>query len=485
MRRTLSFVSCIFMLLAWPCPEALYAQDASPAQKVKPTTIKAAPGKLVVETTLKGTVESDQAAELRLNMKSWQGPYLVKSAVPHGARVKKGQVVLELDTTKIDMALRDLRLDRDIADSAAKQLKAELPILEKLLPLNLAAAERDKRIADEDLKRYTEVEREQSRKSATFALDSQKHWLEYAQEELKQLQKMYRDKDLTEETEEIILKRQKHQIEQIEFSLASQKIQQDRQLQLELPRRDQQMQDAAAKAALAQQRAESTLPLELEQKRLALRKLEAELAKIDDRFSDLESDRSSMIFSAASDGIACHGHAERGQWNTATISGRLRPQGILQPNEVLMTVVASRAVSLVADVEEKDLHLLKEGLDGQAIPVGFPSLKLKARLTSLSPVPRAASSFEARVALELPENVTNVTPGMTVHAKFITYRNESALLVPTSAIFRDEGSEASHVFVKTDGEPQKTEVQIGNAAGGKTEILGGLKAGVEILATQP
>ena len=46
---------------------------------------------------------------------------------------------------------------------------------------------------------------------------------------------MYRDKDLTEETEEMILKRQKHQIEQLEFYLASQKIQHERQMQLDIP----------------------------------------------------------------------------------------------------------------------------------------------------------------------------------------------------------------------------------------------------------
>ena len=181
MSRLPSLVLCCFGLL-WLLDSATRGQDVAPsgaAEKAKPPTAKVETGKFVVETTLKGTVAADNAAELRLNMKTWAGPYVVKSAVAHGARVKKGQVVMELDSAKIDIAVREAGLDREIAESVYKQLKAELPILEKLLPINLAAAERDKRIADEDLKRYNDIEREQTKKSAAFGLESQQHRLEY------------------------------------------------------------------------------------------------------------------------------------------------------------------------------------------------------------------------------------------------------------------------------------------------------------------
>jgi len=469
-------------------PTAVHSQEASPsksAEKPKPATVKVEQGKLVVEMTLKGIVESEQTSELSLNAKSWTGPFTVKSAAPHGTRVKKGDIVLELDTVKIDQALRDLRLERELADIGVRQLKEELPVLEKFLPLNLAAAERDKRIAEEDFKRYSEIEREQTKKQSEFMLKSQTHYLDYAREELKQLEKMYRDKDLTEETEEIILKRQRNQIEQIEFNIASQKLRQDRELNVDLPRRDRIMQEAVEKQSLAWQKAQSSLRLELEQKRLSLQKLEAELAKSYERYGHLETDRAAMVVQAPSDGFVFHGQADRGQWNTAMITSRLRPNGALQPNEIFMTIVAPRPVAIRADVEEKDLHAFKELPRGEATPVGFPKLKLPAQLKSVSLIPRAAGSFEARISLDLPDSAADVMPGMAATVKFITYRNDTALLAPTSAIFRDEGSEASYVLVAGEGEPTKTEVQIGNASGGKTEILSGLKAGTEILAAKP
>ena len=190
-----------------------------------------------------------------------------------------------------------------------------------------------------------------------------------------------------------------------------------------------------------------------------------------------------MILLAPSDGIAGHGAAERGQWNTATISNPLR-RGVVQASEVVITVVADGPRSLLGDVDEKDLYLLKEGLTGHAIPTGYPNLTLSARLSSLSSVPRMGSSYEAQVALDVPAG-TSLTPGMTATAKFVAYRKDDALLVPSSAVFSDEGSDAKYVLVKTDGSPTRAEVRTGHSAGGKTEILDGVKADAEILTAKP
>ena len=467
---------------------AAHAQEpAKPSEPaiVKPATVRVELGKLIVDTSLKGVLEAEQSAELAIEPKAWTGPFSVKSAVPHGTRVKKGDVLLELDTTTIDRTLRDLRLDREVANVSLRIALEELPVLEQFLPLNLATAERDKRIAEEDLKRYETIDRAQSKKSVEFSLKSVGNFLEYAREELKQLEKMYRDKDLTEETEEIILKRQRNQIESLENNLESTKIQTDRSLNVDLPRRDQAVKDTLHKQTLAWQKAQSVLPLELNQKRLALQKQQAEREKNEERFVQLEADRKAMVVVAPIDGILYHGQCDRGNWNTAIVSGRLRRNGNVQANEVFMTVVTTRPLVARADVEEKDLYAIKTDVAGELTPVGFPDLKLPARVKSVSLVPRAAGTFEARLSVDVPAEVESLMPGMTGTVKLTTYRNDRALLVPSTAIFRDEGSSSSHVYLLGEGKPVKTEITIGKASGGKTEVLKGLKVGDELLANKP
>lgn len=490
MNRNLYWISIpvgTVVVFSWAMFTTAHSQDSvkvETASTSKPT-VKAETGKIVLELSLKGTVEADEATELFLESKSWTGQLVVKSAIPHGTRVKKGDVVLELDTQKIDQAIKDLRLDRELAEITFKQSKDELPILEQFLPLNLAAADKDKRNAEEDFKRYMEIDREHTKKSAEFQMKSQLQWLEYAREELKQLQKMYRDKDLTEETEEMILKRQRHQVEQLEFNIESLKIRQDREETLDRPRRDQTMKDGLQKQILAWQKSQSLLPLELNQKRIALQKQEIERAKIEERLLDLESDRAAMIVRTPREGIVYHGQADRAQWNTAMISSRLKRNGTLQPKEVFMTIVSAKPLSLRADIEERDLQSVKEGLAGQAVPVAFPSLKLACRIKSVSLVPRAAGSFETRIALDVPDSAGPVLPGMIANAKFVTYRKETAILVPTTAVFHDDDGDATYVLVAKDDKYVRTEVEVGKNSGNKSEILKGLDAGTEILTSKP
>ena len=154
--------ACVAAGLCWSIPGAVHSQEpAKPSEPaiVKPATVRVELGTLTVDTSLKGVLEAEQSAELAIEPKAWTGPFAVKSAVAHGTRVKKGDLLLELDTTTIDKTLRDLKLDRELADIALRVGREELPVLEQFLPLNLATAERDKRVAEEYQLTVTETSR--------------------------------------------------------------------------------------------------------------------------------------------------------------------------------------------------------------------------------------------------------------------------------------------------------------------------------------
>ena len=68
---------------------------------------------------------------------------------------------------------------------------------------------------------------------------SSREYLDYTKEELRQLEKMYRSKDLTEETEEIILRRQRFQVESREQYLKEAELQRDQKLKVDLPRQEE------------------------------------------------------------------------------------------------------------------------------------------------------------------------------------------------------------------------------------------------------
>jgi multidrug efflux pump subunit AcrA (membrane-fusion protein) len=469
------------------------AGSARPATPIsRPTTVKVEQRPFKIEVVLSGVFEAKRMVEVSIRPMAWAAPLVVERAIELGTPVKKGDILVEFDHAKIDKAIEDSEVESAIGDLALKQAEEEVPILEKALPIDLTAALRAKTQADEDLKKFLEVDRSQSERNAQFMVKRSVEYLEYAKEELRQLEKMYRSKDLTEETEEIILRRQRFQVESGEFSLKDAELRRDQALKVDLPRQEQRARETAVKLAIDLEKARALLPLNLNQKRLALAKLRHDHAKSAERLADLRRDRDAFTVHAPADGLVYYGRCERGQWSTGTTAPKFHKGGIIAPDEVFMTVVAPRPLDVRATVDEKDLNALTQPkeLKGFVTPAFDPDHRLAGRLTSVLSVPRGPGKFEAVVAVDIEEQNLAIRPGMACTVKLITYRKDNALTVPSTAVFEDDSEEALTHFVylaKPDGDGKfpKHPVKTGKTAGGKTEILSGLAAGDEILGSMP
>ncbi len=471
-------------------------QKDQPAAEKKetstPATVKVEKGPFKAEVTVTGVFESSRMSEVLIKPKAWTMPLVVESAVELGRPVRRGDILVEIDREKIDKAIQDAEVEHALGELALKHAEEELPVLEKLLPIDLTAAERAKTQADEDLSRFVTIDRPNSEKMAQFSVKSAVESLEYAKEELRQLEKMYRSKDLTEETEEIILRRTRFQVESSEFRLKEAELRRDATLKVDLPRQQIRVNEAAVRQALELQKARATLPLTLNQKRLALAKLRHDQIRANEKLADLRQDRDSMIIHAPADGLVYYGRNDHGNWpGAAGMASKLRKGGVVMADEVLITVVAPRPLIVRASVEEKDLQNLAGHTEvrGRATPTADPALSLPARLSSLTTVPREPGKFDIIADVQPGPDAALIKPGMVCSLRLTTYRAHDALSVPSTAVFEDESDDGSITHVVyihgKDGKPEKHPVKVGKTAGGKTEILAGLHAGDELLSNKP
>jgi len=476
--------------------ESKPATAASPSPsdgKPATATAKVEKGRFKIEVVLSGVFEAQRMTEVSIRPKAWAQPLLVEQAVELGTPVKKGDILVELDREKIDKSIDDAEVENTLSELALKQANEELPILEKALPVDLAAAERTKIQADEDLKRFLEIDKPHSLKSVDFSVKRSKEYLEYSKEELRQLEKMYRSKDLTEETEEIILRRQRFQVENSEFALKEAELHRDQTLKVDLPRQEERTREGAVKHSIDLEKARATLPLSLSQKRLALAKLKHDLAKGAERLADLRHDGDAMTVHAPADGLVYFGRCERGHWTSAgAVSSKLHKGGTILPDEVFMTIVAPRPLDVRASVDEKDLAALTQRpeLKGLVTSTLAPARRLPARISSIVPVPHEAGKFEAVIAVEVGEDLALLKPGMACTIKFVPYRKDDALTVPSAAVFEDDSEDALVHYVylakaEKNARFPKRRVTTGKTAQGKTEIIAGLAEGDEILTAKP
>jgi RND family efflux transporter MFP subunit len=391
--------------------------------------------------------------------------------------------VAAFDTTKLDEVLDDLEKEKKSLEVGIKLAEEELPLFEKSVPTELAAAEFAKKRADEELSYFLDIGRAQTIKSIDMMVKSSKFYLEYAQEELRQLEKMYKANDLTEETEKIILRRQQNYVEMAAFFYQESLLDRDYSLKYTLPNREKLLRETQVKQTQSLEKARKTLGPTAEQKRVALAKTRHDLEKNAHRLERLRKDREAMTVRAPIDGIVYHGKFHKGQWShSGAAESKLVPHGTVQPDEVFLTVVKPRPITILLTIDEKDVYLLKPGAKGTAKVLYRPDRKFPASVTRLATVPSAPGKYDAVVVLDGADE--DLMPGMGCSVKFMPYSKKDALVIPTSALHEEEDRYV--VYVARKGEkPETRTVTPGRADDGHTEIVSGLREGEEILLERP
>jgi len=461
------------------------ASEKGEEEKAKTHEAKREP--LYAKLNLEGVFESARMSEISVNTKSW-GELSVLEAKQQGAVVKKGEQLVKLDFEKIDEKISNLRHELRLLDLDRSIAAADLKLAEAIAPMKLSEIERKEKYSKEDLARYEKIQSPYNKRAAAMSLKNYEDTLAYAQEELKQLKKMYEADDLTEETEEIILVRAQRTVDRARFSLEGAKIRNEDALKVSIPREDLETKEKVKRDELSSRALRKIQPIELEKKQLESKKLAEQHKKASENLARLETDRKAMAVPSPTSGVLYRGTFEKGKWAGDTaFKARLRKGGMLKPNEIFMTVVESKPLFVRASLPEADLRRLKKGHEGKVKCKAFPNQKLTGNIREVSSFPVSPGKFELLVDVSIPKEAKGILPGMSCQLQFLVYENEQAIMVPASAVFSERKDEDNKfLYLYREGKkPKKQTVKTGERSGEKVEVLEGLKAGKKILAEKP
>ncbi len=466
--------------------EKAEAKPAESKSAEKPATHTVKADMLKIDLELDGVFVAQNMTLVELRPESWSTFKVVK-AVDHGVRVEKGDVLVEFETDKIDEAIADQEMAQELAELSLKQAELGLKLLETTTPIDLQMVDRQKKMMAEDLERFLKIEIALTRKSAEYSLKSSEQTLEYELEELNQLEKMYKADDLTEETEEIILKRQRNSVERARFYLELAKNRYDEMVNVYMPRDKESMQVSAELYQLTLDRTKAVLPMDLAREKIGMEKLRIQQKRDLKQFAKLKEDRKLMTITAPVAGIVYYGKCVRGKWGGASgVAEKLQPGASASPGP-LMTVVNPRPLQVRATVAEKDLHWVKKGMRGTVEPTAIPDARISATLGEIDGVLNVDNAYSATFRVSLGEEMDAIMPGMNCKVKLVPYLKKRTLVIPVKAMQTDELDDARHYvqLVGDDGRAVKQAVTIGRKKGEIVEILDGLAKGDKILAEYP
>ena len=489
MLKTTLFAACAFTVTAIadeqpaetpkPAQEAPVAEAA--AEETSPPEEKKAEPKLTEEFTVtmapfaiksqvSGILVPTQTQTLRLEPVRWKS-FPIESVPAHGATIKQGEPLIVFDTRAIEKSLLDQEASISTQELKLAIANRELTELQQKNALSLATAKRRMENAEADLAYHESTGQPAREESLAQSLQQSEDFLSYQKEELTQLLKMYEEDDITEETEEIILTRQKARVRDAENNLKERKRQNLRTLETTLPRELISHQEKVETARIDYATAKLNLEREFQLKKLEVAKLERSLADAKEALAETQEDRKLFDIVAEFDGNLVYGEFGDGQWKKGETPKFLRAGGSVPARTVVLTLVAKDSpLALHALLEsEKAVELqnsLKESGDAalQVEIAPFPNLDGK-HLVTLEAQPAEAFQF----------------PSQKDEAELVFYQSENAITIPNAAIKTKEDGSPYVMLKLSEGEPEERAVKLGKKDEKVTEVLTGLEAGQVIV----
>jgi HlyD family secretion protein len=151
---------------------------------------------------------------------------------------------------------------------------------------------------------------------------------------------------------------------------------------------------------------------------------------------------------------------------------------VVQPGRKLLSVAADGETRLIAQIDEKNLSLMREGLKAAASADAFPNKPFPAELTYLSPaVDATRGTVEAR--LRIPTPPAFLRDDMTVSVEVISSQKDRAMTLPATALREAEGK--TFVLTLLNGSAKASPVRVGIRSPLRVEILEGLAADSKVI----
>jgi HlyD family secretion protein len=460
---------------------------APAAAESKPGDLTVAPRVLKLHGTLVGRLGAE-ADELQLRFKAYAGKMTVRTVVPAGTAVKRGDVVLALETEPGDEAVRDAELAAEGARLAVEAARLELAGLEFQHRAELEKAQIRARRAAEEKRLDVDQRWPLEMKDNELAVRRFEASISDQEKELAELEKMYKASELASDTKEIVIDRARRELAITRDSLEQTRKRIRLAVETDHPRRILDLANETQWSGDDLDQLKKRQPVALAKAKNGLGQAEAALEKARDLAAKLREDRKAFDLTAPRDGVLVHGSAHA-RWNAgkgtaAPPEEDLEAGDPVQARQVLLTVLASGPGPVLVRVPESMRLRVKAGTPAEARFAALPGQAFAGKVAEIAELPDGAEGAEktcsARVALAAPDAA--LRPGLTASVELDLGEIVDALVIPNEAVLQKAGR--SYCRVRVGEKVEERRIVLGRWDGVDVHVVSGLQAG-DVVVLKP
>jgi len=226
-------------------------------------------------------------------------------------------------------------------------------------------------------------------------------------------------------------------------------------------------------ARIALEQKQQTAPDEIAALEASLEQAQASLKQSEIQYED-------SIIKAPFDGIVTQRYAVEGAYVAPSTSGSGTASA--SANSIL---ALAQGLEIIAKVPELDIGQLQPGQKVEIVADAYPDRKFAGEIERIAPeavIEENVTSFEVRVKFLTGQDI--LRSKMNVDVTFIGKELNDSLVVPTVAIFTEDGEQGVMVLDE-DNNPVFQPVQVGLYLGEQTQILSGVEANQQVFIDLP
>lgn len=411
---------------------------------------------LNIEIAASGRIEPIKS----VNVSPKEPARLVKLLVEQGDRVTAGQTLAVMENEElaiqISQAQADLNESRASFTEGTANVNAEIAQAETRVTQAEARLEQAQYRIPQDIKQtQTQINASQSR-------------LRLAQERIKRNKYLLRQGAISQDAFDEIIDNYQNALSDIDE--LKQKL---TQLENTSGSEIEQLGSEVQEARISLEQKKATAPSEVNV-------MQANLAKAEASFKQSEIKYADSLVKAPFSGIVTQRYAVEGSFVAPSTSGSSSASA--SANSIL---ALAQGLEVIAKVPELDVGQLKPGQTVRIVADAYPEQKFTGKIKRIAPeavIEEDVTSFEVRVKLLTGEKI--LRSKMNVDVTFIGKELKDSLVVPTVAIFTENGQQGVMVPDAND-KPVFQPVKIGLYLGERTQILEGVTTNQKVFIDLP
>src|ERR1035438_4241738 len=454
----------------------IFARPGPPAQTLSCYETKR--GDFLVSVVEGGTLEAVDEVSIRSEV---EGTARILFIVPEGSNVKKGDLLVELDSSSSEDQVNLQQINVEKAQFALVQAEQQLDIQKSVVESEIQAATLKLEFAESDLEKFTKGQALQTERNAQIDITNVLETLQIDQERLNWSEKLYKQGFETKgnlDKDRLTASQTRLKLEQAQKALWMVETFDNPKTKRSLEAALQEARENLARVKLQDDRklAQYSADVESQKKTLALSQ------------DKLDRDKKQLLATkiyAPQDGLVVYAGSGGGHWSNESM---IEEGAVVRNRQEIIKLPDVSEMKVQVKIHESHINQIALGQPAFVVLDSLPDQRYRGTVSKVAPLPDSSSRWgnpDLKVyatEIVINDKLPDIKPGVSARAEVLITNLENVLSVPIQAVTTRKGKQV--VFLGSA--PQEPVlVTVGQYNTKFIQICTGLRDGDRVMLAPP